>query len=139
MEAMASRYILDDKTCESSAQKLLQIPIRVKTVYCPVNIGGRHWILLHLDMQTKEITVYDPQGNEHSIVVGKYQQWLGASAWRTVYPQHRRRIPRQSNGCDCGLFVCIHASYLMHQHDFDFQQRDMENFRKWIAHRIARR
>ena len=138
MEAMASRYILDSRTDERSAVKLLEIPISVKTVYCPVNIPGRHWILLILKMQTKEITVYDPQGKEHADTIGEYQKWLGSSTWSVVYPQHKRRIPRQSNGCDCGVFVCMYASYQMHKHDYDFNQRDMEDFRKWIAHRIAR-
>jgi len=27
----------------------------------------------------------------------------------------------------------MYASYLMHKHDYDFNQRDMEDFRKWIA------
>ena len=138
MEAMASRYILDCRTDERSAIKLLDIPISVKTVYCPVNVSGRHWILLILNMQTKEISVYDPQGKNHPYIVGKYQQWLGALEWSVIYPQLARRIPRQSNGWDCGVFVCMYASYLMHKHDFDFDQRDMEDFRKWIAHRIAR-
>ena len=138
MEAMASRYILDCRTDERSAIKLLDIPISAKTVYGPVNVSGRHWILLILNMQTKEISVYDPQGKNQPYIVGKYQQWLGALEWSVIYPQLARRIPRQSNGWDCGVFVCMYASYLMHKHDFDFDQRDMEDFRKWIAHRIAR-
>ena len=138
MEAMASRYILDCRTDERSAIKLLDIPISVKTVYCPVNVSGRHWILLILNMQTKEISVYDPQGKNQPYIVGKYQQWSGALEWSVLYPQLARPIPRQSNGWDCGVFVCMYASYLMHKHDFDFDQRDMEDFRKWIAHRIAR-
>ena len=139
MDAMASRYIIDGRTDERNAERLLHIPNSVKSVYCPVNIQMRHWILLILNMQTKEIMVYDPKDKENEITVGKYLQWLGASAWSAVYPKLQRpRIPRQSNGYDCGVFVCMYASYLMHKHDFDFTQRDMRDFRKWIAHRIAR-
>jgi sentrin-specific protease 1 len=138
MEALSCRFVLDGMSDEGSGAKLCNIPISANTVYCPVNISRRHWILLVLNMQAKEIMVYDPQGNEHPDTVGKYIQWLGASAWSAVYPKHKRRIPRQSNGYDCGVFVCMYASYLMQKHDFDFNQHDMENFRKWIAHRIAR-
>ena len=139
METMASSYIIDSRTKDRNATKLLQIPISVKSVYCPVNIQMRHWILLILNMQTKVITVFDPQDKKNEITVGKYQQWLGVSEWSAVYPElERHRIPRQSNGYDCGVFVCMYASNLMHKHDFDFTQRDMRDFRKWIAHRIAR-
>ena len=138
METMASSYIIQSRTHERNAEKLLDIPVGVKTVYCPVNISGRHWILLILNMLTKNIKVYDPQGNEHADTVGKFQLWLGAAAWSAVYPLHKHRIPRQDNGFDCGVFVCMYASYQMHRHEFDFKQRDMEDFRKWIAHRIAR-
>jgi Ulp1 family protease len=49
-----------------------------------------------------------------------------------------QRIPRQSNGFDCGVFVCLYASYLMSNKTFDFTQSDLPAMRKWMAYRIAR-
>jgi Ulp1 family protease len=108
-------------------------------VYCPVNINNRHWILLILRRLTSKIEVYDPQGNEHPDVIRKYKIFLGL-AWQVSYPELVRfqRFPRQSNGFDCGVFVCLYASYLMSNKTFDFTQSDLPAMRKWMAYRIAR-
>ena len=38
-------------------------------------------------------------------------------------------IPRQMNGCDCGVFMCKYADYIAMGCPLTFHQRDMEYFR----------
>ena len=49
-----------------------------------------------------------------------------------------KQTPRQSNGFDCSVFVCLYASYLMSNTTFDFTQSDLPAMRKWMAYHIAR-
>jgi Ulp1 family protease len=123
-----------------SSNALLKFPSGSTTVFCPINIHNRHWILLVLRCLTNKIEVYDPRGNDHPNAIRKYQIFLGDPTWQASYPKSARRIPRQSpdNGFDWGVFVCLYASYLMNHQTFDFTQSDIPDMRKWLAYRIAR-
>ena len=141
MDPLGSLAILNSSDSgDLASNALLKIPPGSTTVYCPVNINNRHWILLILRRLTSKIEVYDPQGNEHPDVIRKNKIFLGP-AWQVSYPELVRfqRFPRQSNGFDCGVFVCLYASYLMSNKTFDFTQSDLPAMRKWMAYRIARR
>ena len=46
---------------ELSSNELLIFPSGSTTVYCPINIHNRHWILLVLRCVTNKIEVYDPR------------------------------------------------------------------------------
>jgi len=46
---------------ELSSNELLKFPSGSTTVYCPINIHNRHWILLVLRCVTNKIEVYDPR------------------------------------------------------------------------------
>ena len=94
----------------------------------------------HKSGREGKIEVYDPRGNDQPNAIRKYQIFLGDPTWQASYPKSARRIPRQSqdNGVDCGVFVCLYASYLMNNQTFDFTQSDIPDMRKWLAYRIAR-
>ena len=82
MDPLGSLAILNSSDSgDLSSNALLKIPPGSTTVYCPVNINNRHWILLILRRLTSKIEVYDPQGNEHPDVIRKYKIFLGP-AWQ---------------------------------------------------------
>ena len=47
-------------------------------------------------------------------------------------------IPKQDNGYDCGVFVCMFADFLTDNLPFAFSQADMDLFRKKIFVSIKR-
>lgn len=46
-------------------------------------------------------------------------------------------IPQQTNGYDCGVFMCQYALYLALGKPFDFTQRDMSTIRRRMALEIS--
>jgi Ulp1 family protease len=48
-----------------------------------------------------------------------------------------KRIPRQSNGYDCGVLMLMYARCISEDLPFAFQATDMQVFRKKIALAIA--
>ncbi len=73
-----------------SSNALLKFPSGSTTVFCPINIRNRHWILLVLRCLTNIIEEYDPRGkftgNDHPDAICKYQMFLGNPTWQASYP-----------------------------------------------------
>lgn len=46
-------------------------------------------------------------------------------------------MPRQRNGIDCGVFICMYANYVCMDKVIDFNQSDMPNLRKRMVYEIA--
>jgi sentrin-specific protease 1 len=53
------------------------------------------------------------------------QEW-DTSTWTTSFP---KQIPRQTNGCDCGVFALKFAEYRGRDKAWDFSQKDMKLMR----------
>ncbi len=97
MDPLGSEMVLNSSDGDDlSSNALLKFPSGSTTVFCPINIHNRHWILLVLRCLTNKIEVYDPRGNDHPDAIRKYQIFLGDPTWQASYPMFARRIPRQS-------------------------------------------
>jgi sentrin-specific protease 1 len=48
-------------------------------------------------------------------------------------PEHPKAIPRQMNGCDCGVFMLKYADYIASGCPLTFTQADMGYFRRRIV------
>ena len=59
---------------------------------------------------------------------------LDMSAWQLI---HAKNIPCQTNGSDCGVFVCMFAEYLSWKAEFTFDQSHMPYFRKRMVSEIV--
>ncbi len=53
---------------------------------------------------------------------------------RDVQPLPPEGSPKQENGFDCGMFVCMYADYLMQDLPEEFSQEHMPMLRHKIAH-----
>ena len=83
----------------------------------PVNKGNSHWLCLFLDMKTKRYYVLDPLDTsmESNTFVwttfGTLVRYLGERGVTSCQgPWDRKvfnQIPRQRNGYDCGVFLCM--------------------------------
>jgi sentrin-specific protease 1 len=62
-------------------------------------------------------------------VTRRRRTW-GTESWSVEIPKD---IPRQMNGCDCGVFMLKYADYIAVGCPLTFHQRDMEYFRRRIV------
>ena len=102
-------------------------------VYIPVRRPG-HWSLLEIDNSTRTISYLDSYyrgGDEYIALMESYLQHLEAiRTQEQAPPWHRRtttfdtpegraqvRVPRQTNGNDCGVYVCCMADLLEREQD----------------------
>ena len=84
MDPLGSKVLLTSVGDDLSSEAVLDMPSGSTTVFCPVNINNRHWILLVLRRLIKIIEVYDPRGNEHPNIIHKYKVFLGDPACDTT-------------------------------------------------------
>jgi hypothetical protein len=119
-------------------------------ILIPVNVEREHWYLAVIDFRTKTTRVYDslydyPYANTHTRLMAwladawDAQQHLSSSSFDpdewTVKPPDANR-PRQTNGYDCGVFVCLYAAYLSLGKSFNFGQGDTLGIRLWMVQLI---
>ena len=109
-------------------------------VIIPVH-QGIHWVLAVVDLAARAIRFYDSLlGNDRGLV-GDLKRWVrdeyknkrdedvDASDWAVETPKD---IPRQMNGCDCGVFMLKYADFIAVGAPLGFDQSDMGYFRKRI-------
>ncbi|KAL0044188.1 hypothetical protein WJX82_003485 [Trebouxia sp. C0006] len=103
----------------------------------PVHLGC-HWTCAVISLRDRGISYFDSLGGkEHEIVesLAKYvtdeydnklKEKVDTSDWSRRSPDD---IPKQLNGCDCGVFALMFAEYQSRDAPFTFDQRHMEYFR----------
>lgn len=109
-------------------------------VLVPIHLGN-HWCLAVIDLRKKTIEYYDSPGNANDSGLKKLLQFFtdamankqaakkDTKSWRSSY----LKGPTQSNGSDCGVFVCQFANYVSRDLPIHFTQHDMAYFRKRMA------
>ncbi|XP_060860214.1 sentrin-specific protease 2-like [Metopolophium dirhodum] len=117
-----------------------------RKVFFPINIRRKrfaHWILITADMDKRRVIYFDSLKNHYeykihldilSYLQQEHERKLGypLQNWRIV----RGSNPQQSNGSDCGVFVCTIAEYLARDASFNFKQKNMPSFRKLILYEL---
>jgi sentrin-specific protease 1 len=96
----------------------------------PINVDNYHWVCAALWLKTKTIEYYDSLGRGgarglcrillqyvhddikqyHPSLIHEYDM----SSWTISIPDD---IPKQSNGHDCGVFICMYADYIIRNID----------------------
>ena len=92
-------------------------------VMLPISIGGVHWVAVVVDLRARRFEYLDSlHGKDNAACVATVRRWLndeaeakkgapieGLDRWPT---RERKDIPKQLNGCDCGVFLCLYARAL---------------------------
>ena len=132
-----------------------------KHLLVPVNEGNSHWLLVHVDVESRRIRLYDSGGSQTSAnntnsrylrVMKRYLQDVEAevvrgSAEQTTYLgpwtiQNRSgSTPKQTNGYDCGVFTLVNMSLIARGINLDSGSYSQETIyrrqtRQHIAHVI---
>ncbi|CEO95939.1 hypothetical protein PBRA_004629 [Plasmodiophora brassicae] len=118
----------------------------VDLVMFPVHVGESHWCLGVIDMMNKQIAYYDSLGGDNRAFFANARRYvadehadkkgspLDTSVWTDVLPGS---VPRQNNGCDCGVFTLKFADFLSDGLPLTFHQSDMPYFRRRCAKEIT--
>ncbi|XP_022159362.1 uncharacterized protein LOC111025779 [Momordica charantia] len=98
-------------------------------VYLPYNIGGNHWIMVHIDLQDDEIIMWDLMRSMTpfptleselrlmTVVLSALMHRAGVQVLRQTLPYMPWRIhqvtsaPQQSGSGDCGMFCVKYFEY----------------------------
>lgn len=82
--------------------------------------------MLHVVWQGKRRDILDVIGRYISDeAMDKGKSAIETSGWSREYPA----VPRQQNGCDCGVFTTQFASFVGAGKELDFTQENMKYFR----------
>ena len=102
---------------------------------------GIHWVLAVVDLAAKKIVFYDSLLGGDKGLTEHLKRWVrdeyqnkrevavDTSGWTAETPKN---IPRQMNGCDCGVFMLKYADYVAVGAPFAFSQEHMGYFRRRI-------
>jgi len=119
-------------------------------LFIPINHPGVHWALVCVFVLAKTICYYDSLGEVGGSAVSailKYLEWEHMRKYGKELPQGWRLIPdtpcpRQDNGNDCGVYICMFMDYLSLGRPLDVTRitHDEVNigYRKHIAASIIR-
>jgi len=115
-------------------------------VFTPVNIGNFHWTLAVIYVTKKRIVFYDSMGGSGDKYLqalkryltdesqDKKQKAIDLNDW--TVQSNGKKIPRQNNSYDCGVFTCAFADFLSDDLPLRFAQSDIAKWRHKIAHAV---
>jgi Ulp1 family protease len=124
---------------------------RMDKIFFPVHHADKqHWTMAVVFMQLKEIRYYDSlSGGNGRIYCDALVKWIRDEAvhrkhfeqlssvnWKRIHSP--RRVPRQENGIDCGVFAIMCADYLSDNLPLTYQHSDIHLHRRKIMASILR-
>jgi sentrin-specific protease 1 len=117
-------------------------------IFFPVNIANNHWTMAIINMSKKQVCYYDSfhaKGERYlngllNYIVDegktKYNMTIDKSEWSFISGDNSS--PRQTNGCDCGVFSVMCADFLSDDLPLSYHQSEMNTFRAKICADILR-
>uniref|UniRef100_A0AC35FJE6 Ubiquitin-like protease family profile domain-containing protein n=1 Tax=Panagrolaimus sp. PS1159 TaxID=55785 RepID=A0AC35FJE6_9BILA len=106
-----------------------------------------HWFIIIVDVKAKIIGSFDSLGRENLYHLENVRKILitHAEAIDDICNKDAdwdifsdKSAPRQKNGFDCGVFACQYAQYITNQRLLDFQQSQMNYFRKRMQYELIK-
>ena len=117
---------------------------KFKKVFIPINVGSHHWICGVVDIDKKQVRIYDSfkedrrecaehlkmfMEDEEQRCGGKGTNTPDDIVW-TICTSHIQTHPTQNNGWDCGVYVCLFADYLSLQLPLSFDDDNISLVRQ---------
>ncbi|KAK1938523.1 ulp1 protease family, C-terminal catalytic domain containing protein [Babesia divergens] len=126
----------------------------VDILLIPVHAYKAHWCLGVVDMRpaSRRILLFDSLRGSHRMFFKNIRRWLqdehmdkkgeplsDINEWKyNPTCETERLAPRQQNGHDCGMFLCLYAECISIGKRFDFSQRDISMRRVKMVQQILR-
>ncbi|XP_065916679.1 sentrin-specific protease 1-like [Dysidea avara] len=107
----------------------------------PVHVHNNHWILLALHIADKELLVYDSLGRTQYSCVEALKGWILEkkeiiTEWDDVNFRYipEKEVPRQQNGHDCGVFLCVYALHeMLGIKTYNCNAGNFNHIREWMT------
>jgi sentrin-specific protease 1 len=121
------------KRKKAPGEKLME----VDSVFIPI-CQGSHWTMGVVRPVAKTVEYFDSMGGRPQIFISHMRAWLqhqlGGLYHAEEWTEPRTACARQTNGYDCGVFVCTNALCVAVGIDTScYEERDMELQRRNIA------
>ena len=115
----------------------------MEKIFFPINISNHHWVLVIALMQERRIIFRDALGAEGQkyvcVVFGYIIEEMKTRKGHVMLQEEQDEwvlefevpgdSPRQDNGFDCGMFVCMYADYMLQDLPEQFNQQNMPMLR----------
>ena len=116
-------------------------------LFIPININNNHWILAVIFIKEKRIQIYDSMlapGTRYLSRLFEYLKCEFQEKKNSIGSWHNWQLvpcnydtPKQLNGYDCGVFVCMFIHFIADNRELLFNQNDVNNYRNFIAYQLA--
>ena len=124
------------KNVDIFSKKLVLVPIHRRV----------HWSLIVIDMEKKHIIYLDSNKEDDEgalLIIAKYllnEHWKKKErhlekGWKLI---NAKKLPKQENDHDCGVFLCQFAEYTSRCALFTFDQSNMQYFRDKMIYEILK-
>ncbi|XP_063236926.1 sentrin-specific protease 1-like isoform X2 [Bacillus rossius redtenbacheri] len=105
---------------------------------------GVHWCMVQIDFRSKRMLYLDSMGGKNKRCLELFLGYFtfeskernvpfNPDEWRLEFGQDN---PKQTNGCDCGVFSCMYAEFLSRDAKFMFDQSDMPFLRRKMVYEL---
>lgn len=112
-------------------------------ILIPINIDNTHWTIM-LVIPKSKIMIYldsfrqDCPQNILDGVLTFVKEYFNVDLKKENWILHNPKdVPRQTNGTDCGIFICAWAFLIATGEPYDFQQSHMDTVRISIANLLC--
>jgi Plant transposon protein/Ulp1 protease family, C-terminal catalytic domain len=139
---VAVRGLYDYKAVKNWQRKRAVDIFEADNLLIPINQGQVHWVCAVVSMKEKTISVLDSLGGDGSKIQQALLRFLldehtqkkttplpDLEKWRLI--PHQRSTRQQTNGYDCGVFVCMFAIAIL----FDGDRLSRTPRRVWSSFR----
>ena len=112
-------------------------------MFIPCHMNQAHWTLCLVDFFQKKVVYYDSMGAKRFDVVETIKNYLkeehldkkkfkiDLSEWESVCMGVDS--PQQTNGSDCGVFMCTTAEFISRNYKLNFCQAEIPLLRKTMV------
>ena len=138
-----SSHFLSSTMSWGRSVKLFEMDI----VFFPIHLASsKHWALIVVEPKHKQVVYYDSLHRNGTYLMKKIRNFFKArfqkqtgntsadSEWTLL---NEPNVPQQTNGIDCGVFVCQMAERLSRRSPFDFTQQQMPTIRIQMLEQIV--
>ena len=138
-----SSHFLTSTMSWGKGVKLFEMDI----VFFPIHIASNnHWALIVVEPKNKHVGYYDSLHRNGTDLMKKIRNFFqyrfrkqtgttsADSEWTLL---NEPNVPQQTNGIDCGVFVCQMAERLSRRSPFDFTQQQMPTIRIQMLEQIV--
>ena len=115
--------------------------LELERVLVPVNMDCSHWCLVVVYVQERRIVFYDSlaggvdKGNACLRLILFYlKARLGEDVDVAAWNLEMGVCPQQNNFCDCGVFACLAADFIVNNELLEYSQEQMGGYRTRMAH-----